>query len=328
MVIDSDSFLYFGLEQGLFCGGPIPPAQQLPSDAYVQLQQYQFQSSAPMPVFQFADSHLLQPPKCLPTPDFSVLSQEDSIQHQLQYPAVQLKPSFQLPPEPLQFYKNIFETAAHDLSKGHNPFLERLSSPDGSVSTGSDQGYFDMMSEDEYTYFPGDSSYSPAMATFGAESDFLIKPIGQFGVPVMTEGQPSSPVAIPGSGLRGCVPHLAHESFSPASYSSASASHTSSLPALSSPLKQQLTGYVSDESSDSDEDDSKPTRKKRVRKTMKAKTPAKPKGLKPVLRCEFHGCKITCSSIPSLARHFETHKWRGKYSPNARLQHHAICHGR
>ncbi|KAF9958550.1 hypothetical protein BGZ70_009161 [Mortierella alpina] len=313
MVIDSDSFLYFGLEQGLFYGGHVPPAQLLPNDACVLPQQYQLQPSAPMPMFHFDDSHLLQPLKALP--DFSALTQETAgLQYQPQDPAMQLKSSFQLPPESLQLYKNVFaETMSLDFSKGYNPSLERLSSPDDSVSTGSDQGYFDIMSEDGYTYLP-DSSYSPAMTAFGTERDFLTKPFDQLGLPVMPEGLASSPAATPAPGLRGSGPHLVHGSFSHPLYTSTSASHTPSLPALSSPLKQQLTGYMSDDSNDS-EDESKPKRKKRVRKAMAIKTPAKPKGLKPVLRCEFPGCKITCSSVPSLARHFETHKWRGKYSP-------------
>ncbi|KAF9290717.1 hypothetical protein BGZ68_006250 [Mortierella alpina] len=314
MVIDSDCFLYFGLEQGLFCGGPIPPAQVLPNDACVQPQQHLFQPSAAMPMFQFDNSHLLRPPEALPAPDFSALSQEAAeLQQQLQYPSIQLKPSFQLPSEPVQFYKKIFaETMTLDFSKGRNPFLERLSSPDGSVSTASEQGYFDIVSEDDYTYFP-DPSYSPAVAAFGAESDFLIKPFDQLALPFVPEGPPSSPGAMPATGLGGS-PHSLHGSFSPSSITSATASHTFSTPALASTLKQQSTGYISDESDDS-EDESKPKRKKRVRKVINVKAPAKPKGLKPVLRCEFPGCKITCSSIPSLSRHFETHKWRGKYSP-------------
>ncbi|KAF9984376.1 hypothetical protein BGZ75_004065 [Mortierella antarctica] len=316
MVIDSDSFLYYGLEQGLFCGGPIPPAQLLPNDTCVLPQQHKLQPLAPLPLFQLDDSHLLQPLKALSASNTPALSQEAAgLPYQLQYPTMQLNSSFQ-PLEPLQFYKNIFaETMSLDFSNGCNPFLERLSSPDGSASTGSEQSCFDMLSEDGCTYFPG-SANSPAIAAYGAESDFLIKPFDQFGLTVRLEGQPSSPIAIPARGLHGSVPHLVHESFSPSSYTSTSVSHTSSLPALSSPLKQQFTGYMSDESDDSeDEDEAKPKRKKRVRKAMAIKTLAKSKGLKPVLRCEFPGCKITCSSIPSLARHFETHKWRGKYSP-------------
>ncbi|CAO3564696.1 unnamed protein product [Mortierella alpina] len=315
MVIDSDSFLYFGLEQGLFYGGPIPPARLPPNDACVLPQQYQLQPSAPMLKFQFDDLHLLQPLKTLPSPDFSALTQETAgFQHQPQYLAMQLKSSFQLPPESLQSYKNVFaETIGLDFSTCYYPSFERPPSPDDSVSTGSEQGYFDIMSEDGYTYLPA-SSYSPTMATFGTESDFLIKPFGQAGLPLMPEGLSTSSAAIPAAGLHSSDPHLVYSSFSHPLHSSASASHASSLPALPSPLKQQFTGYMSDDSNDS-EGESKPKRKKRVRKAMAIKAPAKLKRLKPVLRCEFPGCKITCSSIPSLARHFETHKWRGKYSP-------------
>ncbi|KAF9576836.1 hypothetical protein EC968_003343 [Mortierella alpina] len=311
MVIDCDNFLHFSPEQGLFYGSPITPAQPLPSDASVLSQQYQLQPSASISMFQFDNSQMMQSLNMLPVPDFSVLSQEAmGVQHQFHYPAAQFKSSFPLPSEPLQFYQNVFaETTGLDFSEGYHPFREHLPSPDGSISTGSEQGYFEVLSGDGRTYLP-DYSYPPAVAAYGTESDFLVKSFEQLGLPVISEGQPTAPVAIPARGLHGPVPHLAHDSISP----STSASHKSSLPAMPSPLKQQFTGYISDESSDSEEE-SKPKRKKRVRKAVTTKSLAKPKGIKPVLRCEFPGCKVTCSSTPSLMRHSETHKWRGKYSP-------------
>ncbi|KAF9271638.1 hypothetical protein BGZ74_005775, partial [Mortierella antarctica] len=55
--------------------------------------------------------------------------------------------------------------------------------------------------------------------------------------------------------------------------------------------------------------------KKRTRRFVKAKDTDKPKAPKLVLKCTITGCQITCSSYPSLARHQDAHKWRGRYAP-------------
>ncbi|KAG0006828.1 hypothetical protein BGZ80_005123 [Entomortierella chlamydospora] len=54
-------------------------------------------------------------------------------------------------------------------------------------------------------------------------------------------------------------------------------------------------------------------RKKRYRK--KIDSDAKPKAPRLTFYCPEEGCNVTCSSEPSLARHVESHKWRGKYHP-------------
>ncbi|KAF9175710.1 hypothetical protein BGX21_000563 [Mortierella sp. AD011] len=54
-------------------------------------------------------------------------------------------------------------------------------------------------------------------------------------------------------------------------------------------------------------------RKKRDRKMNDSD--AKPKAPRLTFYCPEEGCNVTCSSEPSLARHVESHKWRGKYHP-------------
>lgn len=34
-----------------------------------------------------------------------------------------------------------------------------------------------------------------------------------------------------------------------------------------------------------------------------------------MLQCTHPGCQVTCSSYPSLQRHQDAHKWRGRYAP-------------
>ncbi|KAK3808155.1 MAG: hypothetical protein JOS17DRAFT_780648 [Linnemannia elongata] len=94
----------------------------------------------------------------------------------------------------------------------------------------------------------------------------------------------------------------------------------STVPALSSPLKQQVKRVAFSDEDDSDipneEEESKrnPKRRKRVRKAA-PKPVNKPKGPRITLYCQYPGCKVTCSSHPSMIRHSEAHKWRGRYSP-------------
>ncbi|KAF9431353.1 hypothetical protein BGZ76_000422 [Entomortierella beljakovae] len=54
-------------------------------------------------------------------------------------------------------------------------------------------------------------------------------------------------------------------------------------------------------------------RKRRPRKSCEAESNFK--SIKLTLRCPREGCKVTCSSYPSLARHLDSHKWRGRYQP-------------
>ncbi|KAG9065607.1 hypothetical protein KI688_001896 [Linnemannia hyalina] len=110
-------------------------------------------------------------------------------------------------------------------------------------------------------------------------------------------------------------------SYSPTlSNSSASPLFGSTVPALSSPLKQQFKRVAFSDGDDSDipneEEENKrnPKRRKRVRKAA-PKPVNKPKGPRITLYCQYPGCKVTCSSHPSMVRHAEAHKWRGLYSP-------------
>ncbi|KAF9428287.1 hypothetical protein BGZ94_002875 [Podila epigama] len=60
------------------------------------------------------------------------------------------------------------------------------------------------------------------------------------------------------------------------------------------------------------------SRKKRVRRSVKAKVTGvngMPKVQKLTLYCTYPGCETPCSSYPSLMRHFAAHKWRGQYAP-------------
>ncbi|KAG0208873.1 hypothetical protein BGX28_000272 [Mortierella sp. GBA30] len=314
MVIDSENFLYFNLEDGLFTsteGLPLTYRHPL-SDVTVPQQPQQFQTT-PVLMFQIDDLSSLQP---LSNHGLSLIQQP-------QYDISTINLYHQQQPQPAQEHYplcgNIAEPLTIDFSKYRNPIFERVSSPETSTSSpGSERGYFDTMSDDEYSCSPGGSSCSPVIGSFGTESDFLIKPFDQLGVSVEQDGGSSSPVAVPAVRGRKTPSYLmAPDPCSSPSYTSTSSSYTSSIPALPSPLKQQFNGYHSDGSDDSEDErqESKNKRKKRVRKVKRANTVAKPKDVKPILRCEFPECKITCSSVPSLMRHFDTHRWRGKFSP-------------
>ncbi|KAF9139430.1 hypothetical protein BG015_002028 [Linnemannia schmuckeri] len=103
------------------------------------------------------------------------------------------------------------------------------------------------------------------------------------------------------------------------SITSTSLSFGSSVPALSSPLKQQFNRAAFSDDGDSDvlnEEETKrnPKRRKRIRKAA-PKPVNKPKGPPITLYCQYPGCQVTCSSHPSMVRHAEAHKWRGRYSP-------------
>ncbi|KAG0379634.1 hypothetical protein BGX24_012349 [Mortierella sp. AD032] len=102
---------------------------------------------------------------------------------------------------------------------------------------------------------------------------------------------------------------------------SASTSFASTTPAMLSPLKKhQYSQAYLDDDDDSDLPDEEEERKasfkkrKRVRKVVTKTTP-KQKPPKETFYCKFTGCKVTCSSIPSLNRHEVGHNWRGQFSP-------------
>ncbi|KAF9923729.1 hypothetical protein FBU30_006210 [Linnemannia zychae] len=113
-------------------------------------------------------------------------------------------------------------------------------------------------------------------------------------------------------------------SFIPASLQSLSPS-LSTIPALPSPLKQNfICSNSSDSDSHEDDDDmgkagstwpSSATRKKKRERRSTRTGQNKPKSPSVKLPCSFAGCTTTCSSLPSLQRHEEAHKWRGLYAP-------------
>ncbi|KAF9360438.1 hypothetical protein BGX26_009425 [Mortierella sp. AD094] len=75
------------------------------------------------------------------------------------------------------------------------------------------------------------------------------------------------------------------------------------------PIKQEYSSF-----SDSESEDSVTPKKKRVRSLVKS-TASENKAPGSRHPCRVLGCKVTCSSLPSLLRHAETHKWKGSYTP-------------
>ncbi|KAK5799626.1 hypothetical protein F5H01DRAFT_326415 [Linnemannia elongata] len=122
----------------------------------------------------------------------------------------------------------------------------------------------------------------------------------------------SSPASSTGGTLGSYSPTMSTSSVSPL--------FSSTVPTLPSSLKQEFKRAVFSDEDDSDipneeeENRHNPKRRKRVRKAA-PKPINKPKGPRITLYCEYPGCKVTCSSHPSMVRHAEAHKWRGRYSP-------------
>ncbi|KAF9915966.1 hypothetical protein BX616_004944 [Lobosporangium transversale] len=92
------------------------------------------------------------------------------------------------------------------------------------------------------------------------------------------------------------------------------------LPSSSSSMLsfKPFSGSISDDSDFAEDLLAEKTNQKRRKRTRKPAKPAEVAKLKPprvILNCQYPGCKVTCSSHPSLVRHYEAHKWRGKYSP-------------
>ncbi|KAF9291350.1 hypothetical protein BGZ74_000386 [Mortierella antarctica] len=192
------------------------------------------------------------------------------------------------------------------------PVLERLSSPDGSLSPTSDQDYFDSMTDDEPS---SSSSYSSYTSLFSLADEHIASPLSQLTMSCDTVvvGDPAStPYRV-----RRAVPQLdyTHMTVDPplASSSPMFSPTASTAPVLCSPLKQHFSSFSDSEGPEEDESQLQGKRRKRVRRPhVKKATQPKP-SIK--LPCTFPGCPIECSSQPSLARHAETHKWRGLYAP-------------
>ncbi|KAG0085936.1 hypothetical protein BGZ93_010696 [Podila epicladia] len=192
------------------------------------------------------------------------------------------------------------------------PVLERLSSPDGSLSPTSDQDLFDSMTDDEPSL---SSSYSSYTSLFSLADEHIAPPLSQLTVScdtvVMGDPAPTS------NRVRRAVPqhnytHMTVD-LSLASSSPMFSPTASTTPILSSSLKQHFSSFSDSEGPEEDESQLHGKRRKRVRRAHVKKVTQPRPSIK--LPCTFSGCPIECSSQPSLARHAETHKWRGRYAP-------------
>ncbi|KAF9213506.1 hypothetical protein BGZ59_005268 [Podila verticillata] len=189
------------------------------------------------------------------------------------------------------------------------PVLERLSSPDGSMSPNSDHGYMDSMADDE----PSSSSYSSYNSLSSLADEHIASPLSLLSVSCdsLAEMIPRSPLL---RAQASQVPLLdyAHMTMDP-SLASPKLSPTLKRTPQSSPLKQHVSSFSDSEGPEEDESQLQSKPRKRVRRphVKKASQP------KPMIKlpCAFPGCIIMCSSQPSLTRHAETHKWRGLYAP-------------
>ncbi|KAG0281682.1 hypothetical protein BGZ95_000535 [Linnemannia exigua] len=239
-----------------------------------------------------------------------------------------------------------------DFSAYRSVSFDRFSSPEA-PSPISDQGFFDMTTDDETA-----SCYSPMLLPGKMENhqNGYNKHEAIAMEQLYISGSSSStPVTTPRK--RKTPPSSTHKQspaleqimlFSPNATAtltagpvamispSGSSSSSLTMPALSSPLKRHLSILPSSSFSSSDSDNredeqvqrrravfsltsSCPSggtkgKNKRGRKTSK-KGHDKPKHPPVRLPCKFEGCTTTCSSQPSLARHSEAHKWRGFYAP-------------
>ncbi|KAF9312364.1 hypothetical protein BG003_006339 [Podila horticola] len=200
-----------------------------------------------------------------------------------------------------------------EMLRQRTPVFERLSSPDGSLSPTSDQDYFGSMTDDEPS---SSSSYSSYTSLSSLADEHIASPLSQLTMacdPVVIGDLAPSPL----HRIRRVVPQLDYTQMTVDS-SLASSSPTfsptaSTASALSSPLKQHFSSFSDSEGPEEDESQLHGKRRKRVRRPY-VKKPTQPK---PSIKipCTFPGCPTECSSQPSLARHAETHKWRGLYAP-------------
>ncbi|KAF9546502.1 hypothetical protein EC957_009716 [Mortierella hygrophila] len=230
--------------------------------------------------------------------------------------------------------------------------IDRLSSPEA-PSPVSDQGFFEITTDEE----TASGCHSPQLLTYKTHLNNNNNNKDKHETIAMEQlnSSGSAPTTLP-QRRRRTPPSLVHKSLptttleqimllsphataaaltaGPAMISSSSSSSLSTMPTLSSPLKQHfsISTSMSDLDTRGGEEEglrekgsspsSSPTsvaaaaavKKRRERKSAKSghKVPKQP----PVrLPCQFPGCTITCSSQPSLARHAEAHKWRGLYAP-------------
>ncbi|KAF9196143.1 hypothetical protein BGZ50_001839 [Haplosporangium sp. Z 11] len=335
IVLDSDKIIFLDLHEDALLSGLYPSVPQTTEDLYLpqqhqqheqsqqpqqlqpsyfpQLQQHQqmmldqqllqFQQLQQAPILQHHLPSQQQQPQ-----DFLSQPQQQQSQYECAYEYdaesfARLQQQLQQQNPSLLYQNNFMEPEALDFAQYRSPAaFGHLSSPEGSVSQVSDQGFFDMTTTDDECY------------STGVAGDLLAQPFDSLGVSCAAASAAAAVahnIRVPASRARKATSQLPNnQDLLPASY-------TTSIPALSSPLKQHFSGSFSEDNSDTPTDDEKylPKRKKRVQKSVKTKVTVKPKGPRLILRCEYEGCNVTCSSQPSLLRHAQGHKWRGLYSP-------------
>ncbi|KAK3809866.1 MAG: hypothetical protein JOS17DRAFT_822061 [Linnemannia elongata] len=224
--------------------------------------------------------------------------------------------------------------------------FDRLSSPEA-LSPVSDQGFFDMNTDDE----TASGCYNPLLLSNKMHLKNNNKNNNKSSTIAMEQLDisGSAPTSL-SQRRRRTPPSLVHKSvptatleqiilFSPyatsnaltaganvmsSSLSSSSSSSLSTMPVLSSPLKKHFSfsTSLSDSNTGGEEEGLRKkgsvaaagTKKRRERNPAKSGH-KKPKHPPVKLPCQFPGCTTTCASQPSLARHSEAHKWRGLYAP-------------
>ncbi|KAF8945933.1 hypothetical protein BGZ47_001705 [Haplosporangium gracile] len=237
-----------------------------------------------------------------------------------------------------------------EFSTCRSVFFDRLSSPE-ETSPIPDQAFFDMTTDDE----TASGCYSPMLMSgemypnTNHKNDTIAMEHLNISGSTSTSSIPQRRRRIPPSLDHKSTPTATLEQimlFSPnataaltvgpvmlsPSLSSSSSSSLLTMPALSSPLKQHFSFSTSSSDSDSREEEKEgvrvigssssspstsaaaPAKKRRERKPSKSGQ-NKPKHPPIKLPCLFPGCKTICSSLPSLSRHAEAHRWRGLYAP-------------
>ncbi|KAG0031644.1 hypothetical protein BGZ81_000849 [Podila clonocystis] len=268
-----------------------------------------------------SDDHRQAEPLPKPSQDTLMASLEPQPEY-LNHPSPPYQPS-QCPHIPLTLQQMPYTGSIHDLIEinpvrmemlcHRAPMLERLSSPDGSLSPISDYSCFDSMTDDEPS---SSSSYNSFTSLSSLEDDHLTSPLSQLKVACNTTIV-EDPAPMPLHRVRRAVPQLdcTHMSLdlSVASFSPMSSPTASTTPVLSSPLKQHFSSFSDSEGPEEDESQLQGKRRKRVRRPYVKKVTQLKSSIK--IPCAFPGCSTQCSSQPSLARHAETHKWRGLYAP-------------
>ncbi|KAG0265408.1 hypothetical protein BG011_004793 [Mortierella polycephala] len=341
IVLDSDKIIFFALHEDALLPGPYPNVtqateglylqqqhqqheqfqqpQQLEPSYFSQLQQHQ-QTMLDQQSLQFQQlqqASILQHylPSQQPQPQVFLghqQQQQQQQQQQNQYESIyeydaesfaRMQQQLQQQDPSLLYRNNFMEPVTLDFAQYRSPAaFGHLSSPEDSASQVSDQGFFEMTTTD-------DESYSTGVA-----GDLLAQPFDSLGVSCAAAAAAAAVahnIRVPAGRAHKVTSQLPNnQDLLPVPY-------TTSIPSLSSPLKQYFSGSFSEDDSDAPTDDEKylPKRKKRLRKSIKTKVTVKPKGPRLILHCEHEGCNVTCSSQPSLQRHAQAHKWRGLYSP-------------